>query len=83
MEVHTYPREPWLNLLDYPIPAGMELLPGTSGLSCVVGWPAPAGLKAQGLAAAATDHSHLDSFPILTPGSTQSAASLGHSTTSS
>lgn len=44
----------------------------------------PGGLKSQGLAAAAaTDHSHLNSFPILTPGSTQSAASLGHSTTSS
>lgn len=43
----------------------------------------PGGLKSQGLAVAATDHSHLNSFPILTPGSTQSAASLGHSTTSS
>lgn len=45
----------------------------------------PAGLKAQGLAAAAaaaTDHSHLNSFLILSPGNTQSAASLGHSTTS-
>lgn len=44
----------------------------------------PGGLESLGLAAAAaTDHSHLNSFPILTPGSTQSAASLGHSTTSS
>lgn len=34
-------------------------------------------------AAAATDRSHLNSFPILTAGGTQSAASLGHSTTSS
>lgn len=44
----------------------------------------PGGLKSHGLAAAAaTDHSHLNSFPILTSGNTQSAASLAHSTTSS
>lgn len=88
VEVQMSPTEPWLTLLDYPIPVGIAALLGTPGPYPV--WLAgqcavyPGGLKSQGLAAAAaTDHSRLNSFPILTPGSVQSAASLGHSTTSS
>ena len=87
IHMHTYPTEPWLSLLDYLHPCWQCAAIGNIG-PCPV-WLAgqcavcPGGLKSQGLAAAATDQSHLNSFPILTPGSTQSAASLGHSTTSS
>lgn len=78
------------SLLDYSHLCWHTLLLGTLGLCVLRGWLASVlcvlgGLESLGLAAAAaaTDHSHLNSFPILTPGSTQSAASLGHSATSS
>lgn len=89
IHMHTYPTELWQSLLDYPHLCWHTLLLGTLGLCVLRGWLASVlcvlgGLESLGLAAAAaTDDSHLNSFPILTPGSTQSAASLGHSTTSS
>ena len=34
---HTFPTEPWLSLLDYPVPVGSALLLGTRGL-VLCGW---------------------------------------------
>lgn len=79
--------EPWLSLLDYLYASWHITAIRNIGL-CPVRladhWDVcPAGPKSQSLAAAATDHSRPNSFPFLTPGSSQSVASLGHSTTSS
>lgn len=86
IHMHTYPTEPARLLPSLLAHAAI----GNTGPVCPA-WLAgqcavcPGGLESLGLAAAAaaTDHSHLNSFLILTPGSAQSAASLGHSATSS
>lgn len=85
VQIHTdtFPAEQWLSLLDYPLHLCWPRS-GTQALVLrVLGCPGVSWGGHGALADTATDHNHLNCFPILTPGGSQSAASLGHSGTSS